>query len=174
MNVSLCGNRTHASSAVSGAIADGGNRAAGQSTVGEKRPIELAVGKTLRAQMYACHLYGLTLPPDRAVISHTRLSIAITSQIFVQMTWYKRQTFSGNPSFGVRRLYIFIFIYVRRYRRPPRRTPTEVPVSHALSTVWFVSCAFLCLCHPLYCRHGDLECYKLPAIARSAARVPLK
>ncbi|GBP64761.1 hypothetical protein EVAR_14957_1 [Eumeta japonica] len=42
-------------------------------------------GKTLRAQMYACYLYGLTLPPDRTVISRTRLSFVITIQIFVQM-----------------------------------------------------------------------------------------
>ncbi|GBP85182.1 Dynein heavy chain 3, axonemal [Eumeta japonica] len=47
--------------------------------------IELAVGKTLRAQMYACYLYDLTLPPDRTIILNTRLSIVITIQIFVQM-----------------------------------------------------------------------------------------
>ncbi|GBP57138.1 hypothetical protein EVAR_33381_1 [Eumeta japonica] len=32
------------------------------------------LGKTLRAQMYACYLYGLTLPPDCTAISRTRLS----------------------------------------------------------------------------------------------------
>ncbi|GBO99678.1 hypothetical protein EVAR_783_1 [Eumeta japonica] len=56
--------------------------------------MELAVGKTLRAQMYACYLYGLTLPPDRTVISRTRLSFVITIQIFVQMMEFKRQSLS--------------------------------------------------------------------------------
>ncbi|GBP19127.1 hypothetical protein EVAR_83440_1 [Eumeta japonica] len=41
--------------------------------------------ETLRAQMYACCLYGLTLPPDRNIISRTCLSIVITIHIFVQM-----------------------------------------------------------------------------------------
>ncbi|GBP94708.1 hypothetical protein EVAR_100416_1 [Eumeta japonica] len=38
-----------------------------------------------RAQIYACYLYGLTLPPDRTGISRTRLSIVIIIQIFVQI-----------------------------------------------------------------------------------------
>ncbi|GBP42789.1 hypothetical protein EVAR_83306_1 [Eumeta japonica] len=44
--------------------------------------------------MYACYLYGLTLPPDRTVISRTRLSFVITIQIFVQMMECKRQSLS--------------------------------------------------------------------------------
>ncbi|GBP80267.1 hypothetical protein EVAR_90686_1 [Eumeta japonica] len=49
------------------------------------KPHRAGRGKTLRAQMYACYLYGLTLPPDRTIISRTHLSIVITTQIFVQM-----------------------------------------------------------------------------------------
>ncbi|GBP33646.1 hypothetical protein EVAR_16682_1 [Eumeta japonica] len=44
--------------------------------------------------MYACYLYGLTLPPERTVISRTRLSFVITIQILVQMMEGKRQSSS--------------------------------------------------------------------------------
>ncbi|GBP97141.1 hypothetical protein EVAR_100962_1 [Eumeta japonica] len=39
-------------------------------------------GKTWRGQIYACYLYGLTLPPDRTIVSRLA-SIVIINQIFV-------------------------------------------------------------------------------------------
>ncbi|GBP91798.1 hypothetical protein EVAR_57260_1 [Eumeta japonica] len=42
--------------------------------------------------MYACYLYGLTLPLDRTIISRTRLSIVITIQILVKIMLCKRQS----------------------------------------------------------------------------------
>ncbi|GBP02195.1 hypothetical protein EVAR_70798_1 [Eumeta japonica] len=58
------------------------------------KPSRAGNGKNMACSKYACYLYGLTLPPDRTVISRTRLSFVISIQIFVQMMECKRQSLS--------------------------------------------------------------------------------